>query len=427
MLTVYTNPRDFLDELDRRRTGFYPEVEARVRELLAQLRAGGDDFLYETIARYDGVDLRGRGLEVPPPDWAAAEAGLDPELRAALQRAADNIRAFHLPQVPQSWQEQRPDGTVVGQVVTAMDRVGVYVPGGQAPLFSCLLMTAIPARVAGVREIVLCTPPDREGNLHPAMLATARLAGVDRVFRVGGPAAIGAMAYGTASIPRVDKIAGPGSMRVTMAKRLVFGPVGIDMLAGPTELGLVDDGTLPAAWVAADLLSQAEHDGGMVVLITLSAQRAAAVNAELAQQVPRLPGAAGLARNLGTLGGALVAGSLAEAVELANAVAPEHLELAVQDPVSLLPGVRHAGSIFMGPWTPEPMGDYIAGPSNVIPTEGTPRYASPVNVETFLKRSAIVRYSEAAFRAEGPLAVAMALSEGLPVHAHSMQVRLGKL
>ncbi|HEY3366845.1 MAG TPA: histidinol dehydrogenase [Symbiobacteriaceae bacterium] len=418
---------DFLAFLDARRKTFYPEIEGRVRAILEQVRTHGDDALYELTERFDKADLRTTGLAVTEAEFAAAEQAVDAEFRTALKLAMDNITEFHKPQVPKSWTMKRPDGTVLGQQVTAMDRVGVYVPGGSAPLFSCLLMIVIPANVAGVREVFLCTPPNAQGQIDPHMLVAARACGVKQVFKVGGAQAIGAMAYGTRTIPRVDKISGPGNYYVTMAKKLVFGPVGIDMLAGPTEVLAVDDGSADASWLAADLLSQAEHPDGMVMLVTTKGpERAAAIGAEMAAQAAKLPRAETIAKSVAELGAVLLAGSMTEAAELVNLIAPEHLELEVSDPWSLLPLIRHAGSIFMGKWTPEPVGDYIAGPSNVIPTEGTARYAFPVSVETFIKRSAIVAYSEQAFLAQAPLAVKLALTEGLQAHAGALQVRLEK-
>ncbi len=424
MLKQYA-PNEFLARLAERRTTFYPEIEARVREILADVQARGDAALHDLTRQFDQVDLRECGFAVAPGEWQAGVDGTLADLLAALEQAAANIRAFHEPQVPHSWFQTRPDGSVLGQQVSAVERVGIYIPGGSAPLYSCLLMTAIPARVAGVKEIILCTPPGRDGQLHPAMLAAARVAGVDRIFKVGGAQAVGAMAYGTASIPRVEKIVGPGNYYVTMAKKLVFGPVGIDMLAGPTEVVCIDDGSAPADWLAADLCSQAEHPNGMCILITTAgAARVAEIDQAITRQVARLPRGETIAQSFRELGAALLAANLDEAAELSNAVAPEHLELAVHEPWGLLPAIRHAGSIFMGHWTPEPMGDYICGPSNVIPTEGTPRYASPVNVETFIKRSAVVAYSKRAFLQEAPQARLMAHGEGLQAHANSLEVRL---
>lgn len=418
-------PADFLAFLDQRRTSFYPEIEERVRSILADVRRRGDEALYDLTARWDKADLRPTGLQVSEAEFAAAEAAVAPAFRESLQLAIDNITGFHRPQVPASWFQTRPDGSVLGQLVTAVDRVGVYVPGGSAPLFSCLLMIVIPAQVAGVPECILCTPPDPQGRIDPHMLVAARACGVKQVFKVGGAQAIGAMAYGTGSVPRVDKIAGPGNYYVTMAKKLVFGPVGIDMLAGPTEVLAVDDTSGDPAWLAADLLSQAEHPDGMVILVTTGGPaRIAAISQEMARQTSLLPRSETIRKSLADLSAAIPVSTLAEAAEIVNAIAPEHLELEVADPWALLPRIRHAGSIFMGKWTPEPIGDYIAGPSNVIPTEGTARYTFPVSVETFLKRSAVVAYSEQAFLTQAPHAVRLALTEGLQAHAGSLQIRL---
>ncbi|MBY6274147.1 MAG: histidinol dehydrogenase, partial [Bacillaceae bacterium] len=363
-------PDEFLRFLTERRTAFYPEIEARVREILAQVRERGDEALYELTARFDKADLRSTGLQVTEAEFLEAEGAVDERFREALRLAVANIRAFHEPQVPRSWYMTRPDGSILGQQVSPVDRAGIYVPGGSAPLFSCLLMTVIPAVVAGVREVILCTPPNADGKVDPHMLVAARACGVRAVYKVGGAQAIGAMAYGTATIPRVDKIAGPGNLYVTLAKKLVFGPVGIDMLAGPTEVLAVDDGTVDPTWLAADLLSQAEHPNGMVILVTTAGpERAAAIGAEMERQTARLPRAETIRRSVAELGAALAVETLAEAADLVNAIGPEHLELAVADPWALLPQIRHAGSIFMGRWTPEAIGDYIAGPSNVIPTE----------------------------------------------------------
>lgn len=424
MLKVW-NPQEFLSRLNDRRTQFYPEIEERVRAILDQVRRSGDEALYELTQKFDGADLRSGGLLVTEQEYQDAEAAVDAQFRDALAVAIDNITAFHKPQVPNSWFMTRPDGTVLGQQVSAVERVGVYVPGGSAPLFSCLLMTVIPAVVAGVREVILCTPPSREGRVDPHMLVAARACGVKAVYKVGGAQAVGAMAYGTATVPRVDKIAGPGNYYVTLAKKLVFGPVGIDMLAGPTEVLAVDDGSADPEWLAADLLAQAEHPNGMVILVTTAgADRVKAIGEAMERQTAALPRSETIRKSLVELGAALLVETAAEAAGLVNAIGPEHLELEVTDSWGLLPLIKHAGSIFMGKWTPEPIGDYIAGPSNVIPTEGTARYASPVNVETFLKRSAVVCYSEAAFLAQAPHAVKMALTEDLQAHAGSMQVRL---
>lgn len=417
----------FLDFLSERRTAFYPDIEDRVRTILADVRARGDEALHELTLRFDKADLRESGLAVTEAEFDRAEQVVDGDFMIAMETAIGNIREFHLPQVPTSWFQTRLDGSILGQQVTAVDRVGIYIPGGSAPLFSCLLMIAIPAKVAGVAELILCTPPNAQGQVDPHILVAARACGVDQVYKVGGAQAIGAMAYGTQTIVPVDKVVGPGNYYVTMAKKLVFGPVGVDMLAGPTEVMLVDDGTASVQWLAADLLSQAEHPDGMVMLVTTGGpERVAVVGAEMARQAALLPRSETIYKSVAELGAALCVDDLEAAAELVNAVAPEHLELEVGEPWSLLPLIKHAGSIFMGKWTPEPIGDYIAGPSNVIPTEGTARYTYPVSVETFIKRTAVVSYSEKAFRQQAPLAVKLALTEGLQAHAGSLLVRMKK-
>lgn len=423
MLTRY-NPAEFLAKLQERRTEFYPQVEETVKGIIAEVKARGDEALYNYTQKFDRCDLRATGLQASAAEFAAARAAVSPEFKAAVAVAVENITGFHQPQVPNSWFQTRPDGSILGQRVSAVETAGIYVAGGSAPLFSCLLMTVIPARVAGCRRVIVCTPPGPDGQIDPHMLYAAEAAGADAVYKVGGAQAVAAMAYGTATIPKVDKIAGPGNYYVTLAKKLVFGPVGVDMLAGPTEVVVIDDGTSNPAWLAADLLSQAEHPNGMCILVTTSAAMVTQVNAEIERQTALLPRQETVRKSLTELGAALVAADLAEAASLANAVAPEHLALSVAAPWALLPQITQAGAVFMGHFTPEPIGDYIAGPSNVIPTEGTPRYASQVNVETFLKRSSVVAYSEAAFMAQAPHAIKLAELEQLQAHAASMRIRL---
>ncbi|HEX6989191.1 MAG TPA: histidinol dehydrogenase, partial [Bacillota bacterium] len=336
----------WLAELVERREASDQEVEAAVRPILEAVRRDGDAALYDLTRRFDGVDLRERGLEVGAGEWDAALAAVPADLMTALETAAANVRDFHQRQLPRSWLHLRPDGSLVGQQVTPVDRAGIYVPGGQAPLYSCLIMTVIPAVVAGVREVIVCSPPGPDGDLPPALLAAARLAGAHRVFKVGGAQAVAAMAYGTGTVPAVDLIAGPGNPYVTKAKQLVYGRVGIDMLAGPSELTVVDDGTVPAEWVAADLLSQAEHVGGSVLLVALGRERVDEVNRALSRRLEGHPHRAIMVENLGQRSAALVMPTLDAAAEAVNAVAPEHLELLVTDPLALLPRIRHAGSIF---------------------------------------------------------------------------------
>lgn len=415
------NPAELRALLAGGREALFAEQEAAVRATIAAVRSEGDAALFRLTERFDGVDLRASGLAVQPEEW---NVSLDPSYYESLQRAIDNIRSFHEGEKVESWQTTRPNGTVVGQRVLPVQRAGIYVPGGSAPLLTCLLMTVIPAQVAGVEEIIICTPPDKQGRIDPHLLAAAKACGVTRVFKLGGAQAIAAMAYGTETIPAVDLIAGPGSPWVMLAKKMVAGQVGIDMLAGPTEVVVVDDGSEPVEWLAADLLSQAEHPNGMVVLLTQAGtERIAAVEAAMARQTALLPRSETIEASLRERGVA-VACTAEESVELLNRVAPEHLQLAVTDPWALLPKVRNAGAVFLGRWTPEAIGDYIAGPSNVIPTEGTARYTGPVSVSTFLKRSSVVCYSEAAFRADAPHGVRLAEAEQLQAHRNSMAIRL---
>jgi histidinol dehydrogenase len=405
------------------REALFAEQEAAVKQTLVAVQSEGDAALFRLTERFDGVDLRAAGLAVRPEEWAL---DLDDAFYAALDRAIANIRGFHADERAQSWTATRSNGTVVGQRVMPVQRAGIYVPGGSAPLLTCLLMTVIPAQVAGVAEIVLCTPPDKSGRIDPHLLAAAKACGVSQVYKVGGAQAIAAMAYGTETIPAVDLIAGPGSPWVMLAKKLVAGQVGIDMLAGPTEVVVVDDGSEPVEWLAADLLSQAEHPNGMVILLTLAgAERIAAVEATMAQQTALLERQETIQASLSERGVAVAVTSLDEAAELLNRVAPEHLQLALTDPWAFLPEVKNAGAVFLGRWTPEAIGDYIAGPSNVIPTEGTARYASPVSVATFLKRSSVVCYTEAAYRADAPHGVRLAEAEQLQAHRNSLAIRLG--
>jgi histidinol dehydrogenase len=417
------NPAELRALLAGGREALFAEQEAAVRSTIAAVRSEGDAALFRLTERFDGVDLRAAGgLAVRPEEW---DVTLDASFMESLQVAIENIRTFHEGEKVESWQTTRPNGTVIGQRVLPVQRAGIYVPGGSAPLLTCLLMTVIPAQVAGVAEIIICTPPDKQGRIDPHLLAAAKACGVTRVFKLGGAQAIAAMAYGTETVPAVDLIAGPGSPWVMLAKKLVAGQVGIDMLAGPTEVVVVDDGSEPVEWLAADLLSQAEHPNGMVILLTLAgADRIAAVEAEMARQTALLDRQETINASLTQRGVAVAVASLAEAADLLNRVAPEHLQLALTDPWAFLPQVRNAGAIFLGRWTPEAIGDYIAGPSNVIPTEGTARYTGPVSVSTFLKRSSVVCYTEEAFREDAPHGVRLAEAEQLQAHRNAMAIRL---
>jgi histidinol dehydrogenase len=400
-----------------------PDVVARVAEIVDEVRRRGDAALLDFTKRFDGVELRADELRVTDAEWAAAT--VPPRLQAALAEAARRIEAFHRHQLPRSWWMRDEHGSLLGQQVTPLDRVGCYVPGGTAAYPSTVLMNLIPARVAGVRELVVVSPPGGDGQLPPAVLAAARLAGATEVYRVGGAQAVAALAYGTVALPAVDKIVGPGNLYVALAKRLVFGDVGIDLVAGPSEVVVVADRTADPDHVAADLLAQAEHDPmARAVCLTDDAALGARVVAAVARRCPALPRAAIAEAAIRSHGAVVVARDLAEAFLVANRLAPEHLELAVADPFAWLPAVRHAGAIFLGAHTPEVVGDYLAGPNHVLPTAATARFASGLSVEDFVKRSSLIHYTPAGLRAAWPHLAALAEAEGLHGHGEAARVRL---
>ena len=396
-------------------------VEAAARAIIAQVRARGDAALLEYTRKFDRAAATSMAeLEVPRARLDAALAALPPGQRAALEKAAARIRAFHERQRAESWEFTDAEGTRLGQRVSPLERVGVYVPGGKAAYPSTVLMNVIPAKVARVGEIVMVSP-----NAESMVLAAAALAGVDRAFAIGGAQAVAALAYGTASVPRVDKIVGPGNAYVAAAKRQVFGEVGIDMIAGPSEILVIGDGSTPADWVALDLFSQAEHDEvAQAILVSPSAEYLDAVEASLAKLLPTLARRAVAEASLGARGALIRTRSLEEACAVADRVAPEHLELSVADPESLLTRLRHAGAIFLGRWSSEAIGDYCAGPNHVLPTAGTARFSSPLGVYDFQKRTSIIGVSQAGARSLGRVAAALAEGEGLQAHALSAQARM---
>ena len=401
------------------------DVAGAVAEILAAVRREGDGALRRFAREFDRTDVA--GLEVPPARLDRALEELEPELRAILEEAAGNIRAFHSRQVRSSFVISEKDGVILGQKITPLDRVGLYIPGGTAAYPSTVLMNVIPAKIAGCPEIVMVSPPTCRGDVNPVILAAARIAGVDRVFRVGGAQAVAALAYGTESIPRVDKIVGPGNAYVAEAKRQVFGQVAIDMIAGPSEILIVADGASDPRWIAADLLSQAEHDkNASAVLITDSAPLAEAAAREVEAQLASLPRQEIARTSVERNGKIIVTGDLLQAIEIANRLAPEHLELCVDNPSDYLDKVRHAGSIFLGRSCPEALGDYLAGPNHTLPTSGTARFSSPLSVDDFIKKSQFTYYTPAALeRAAGKIA-RFAREEGLEGHARSALSRLRK-
>ena len=398
------------------------DVEAAVKAVLADVRRRGDEALREYEARFDGADLK--ELQVTDGELEAAWAATEPEFRKTLEMAADNIRAFHSRQVHNGFTLTDRPGMILGQRYTPIEKVGICVPRSPEAFPSTILMNVIPAQLAGVRDIVLVTPPDREGRISPAALAAARLAGAHRIFKLGGAQAVAALAYGTESVPRVDKIVGPGGIYVATAKRLVFGAVDIDMIAGPSEILVLADGACDPRWVAADLLSQAEHDAlASAVLVTDSVPLAKAVQRELEEQLKQLPRRDVARASLDSNGKIIVTDSLERAVEAANRIAPEHLEVCVEDPFALLPLIRNAGSIFLGRHAPEALGDYFAGPNHTLPTSGTARFSSPLSVDDFVKKSSFLYYSADALEAVKDRVADFAEREGLHAHARSVTIR----
>ena len=403
-----------------------PAVEADVRAMLDAVAERGDEAVLEYTRRFDCPDLA-PPLAVPETDLEQALRDTEPAVIRLIEEAAANIRVFHEAQQERSWFLSRDDGTILGQKVSAVDRAGLYVPGGRGgdtPLISSLLMTAVPALVAGVRDIAVVTPPRRDGTLNPAILAAARLLGVREIYRMGGAWAVAALAFGTASVPAVDVIAGPGNIWVTTAKRLLQGRVGIDMIAGPSEVLILADDSADPGWIAADMLSQAEHDPlASAICVTFVPEVARAVAGALEKRAADLPRRDIALRALRDFGAVALVPDLATAVELCNAVAPEHLEVLTREPWSVLPKLRHAGAAFLGPYSPEPLGDYFAGPNHVLPTLGTARFSSALSVQTFCKRMSVIAASGEFARTSAAKVAALARLEKLEAHARSMECR----
>lgn len=401
------------------------EVGGRVAEIIAAVRQRGDDAVIEYTNRFDRLSVTDMSeLMIGPARLEAAFEGVPAEQREALRHAAERIRLYHERQKPESWQYSEPDGTVLGQKVTPLDRVGIYVPGGKAAYPSSVLMNAVPAHVAGVREIIMVVPtPD--GIVNELVLAAAHLAGVDRVFTLGGAQAVAALAHGTRSVPRVDKIVGPGNIYVATAKRAVFGQVGIDMIAGPSEILVVSDGGTDPDWLAMDLFSQAEHDeDAQAILVTWDAEHLEAVQASIERLLPTMEREAIIRESLARRGALVLCDGPEQAIELINRIAPEHLELSVEAPQEMAAKVRHAGAIFMGRYTAEVLGDYCAGPNHVLPTSGTARFSSPLGVYDFQKRSSLIQCSPEGADTLGRTASVLARGESLTAHARSAENRL---
>lgn len=420
MIKIYEGglkAEDIFDRTEEKNT-----VGEIVADIIADVRKNGDAALKAYSEKFDGAKLD--SLEVSAEEIDAAFAALEPEFVAIIEEAAENIREFHRHQVRTGFAITPRDGVVLGQRVIPLERVGLYVPGGTASYPSSVIMNCIPAKLAGCDEIVMVTPPSKDGSIKPAILVAAKIAGVDRIFKVGGAQAVAALAYSTETIPQVDKIVGPGNVFVAEAKRQVFGTVAIDMIAGPSEILVIADGTCNPKYVAADMLSQAEHDkNASAVLVTDSIDLAKAVSAELEVQIPQLSRAEIARVSVDNNGKIIVVDDLNKAIEMSNAIAPEHLEVCVDRPFDLLPLIRNAGSVFLGKNCPEALGDYFAGPNHTLPTSGTARFSSPLSVDDFVKKSSFMSYSQQALEAVYEKIDAFAQKEGLQAHGKSVTVR----
>lgn len=412
----------FEESLLNRTSAFNAEALVAATNIVEDVRARGDEALREYTARFDGVTIKDFRVSQEAIDEAIAK--VDPKVAAALRQAADQIRDFHERQKQQGWFTLREDGALVGAKVEPLDSVGIYVPGGRALYPSSVLMNALPAAVAGVKRIVCVTPPTKDGSLDPAILEACRIAGVTEIYAVGGAQAIGALAYGTQSIKPVDKITGPGNAFVAAAKKLVSGDVGIDMIAGPSEVCVVADETALPELVAIDLMAQAEHDPlASCYLVTFSAEYANAVEAAIEKHMESSTRAEITTASLANKGIVIVCPGMTAALETVNVIAPEHLELHVSNAMELLGSIRHAGAIFMGEWTPEAVGDYVAGPNHTLPTGGTARFSSPLSVDEFVKKSSVIQYSPAALMRDSEAITTIADHEGLWAHAQSVRLR----
>jgi len=414
------------ERLANRRTSRDGDVEKSVRRIVDRVRDGGDKELRACIRKFDAAQVE--RLEVSRDEWDAAAEAIDPADRAALGKAAMRVREFHRKRIPSSWEVREEGGATFGHRVRPLQRVGIYVPGGKAVYPSTVIMNAVPASVVEVPEIVMATPPEADGSIRREVLMAARVAGVHRVFKMGGAHAVAALAYGTESVPRVDKIVGPGNVYVAAAKRLVFGDVAIDCEAGPSEVVIVADRGATPGWLAADLISQAEHDElACAVLITSVKGQVARVQGQLAKQLKTLDRAKLVRKALASRGAIVVARNQVECIDLANRYAPEHLVLAVEDPEALVKRVLNAGAVLLGHYTPVAVGDYLAGPNHVLPTGGTARFFSPLGVEDFLKRTSVMRFEPAKLRELGADVIRLAELEGLTGHAKSVELRLVKI
>ena len=415
---------NILADLLKRDPNNYSAYEGTVQEIVDDVRARGDEALLEYTKKFDGAELSADNIRVTQAEIQEALSQVDPNLLAVMKKSMKNIREYHEKQKQYSWFDSKPNGTILGQKVTALSSVGVYVPGGKAAYPSSVLMNIIPAEVAGVEKIVMVTPPGKDGRVNPVTLIAAHLAGATEVYKVGGAQAIAALAFGTKSIPRVNKIVGPGNIFVALAKKAVYGHVSIDSIAGPSEILVLADETANPRYVAADLLSQAEHDElASAILVTTSMELAEKVSAEADAFVQNLSRKAILEKSLENYGYILVADSMEDAIETANTIASEHLEIVTKNPFEVMTKIQNAGAIFMGEYSSEPLGDYFAGPNHVLPTNGTAKFFSPLGVDDFIKKSSIIYYSREALEAVHTDIESFAEAEHLTAHANSIRVR----
>lgn len=416
--------KNLLDELLKRSPNHYGEYGERVNAILEEVKKKGDEALFSFTERFDGAKITRDNIRVTREEIEEAYRKVDPELLTVIRKALVNIRSFHEKQKRNSWFDSQPDGTLLGQKITPLQSVGVYVPGGKAVYPSSVLMNIVPAKVAGVERILMTTPPGKDGKISVNTLVAAHEAGVDEIYKAGGAQAIGALAYGTASIPKVDKIVGPGNIYVALAKKAVYGFVSIDSIAGPSEILVLADETANPRFVAADLLSQAEHDEmASAILVTTSRTLAEQVAGEIEVFLSKLSRKEILLKSLENYGWILVADTMDEAIETANAIASEHLEIVTKDPFQVMTKIRNAGAIFIGEYASEPLGDYFAGPNHVLPTNGTAKFFSPLGVDDFIKKSSLVYYSKEALKEVHEDIIRFAKAEGLTAHANSIAVR----
>ena len=416
--------KNILGDLLKRSPNNYGKYEDTVNEILANVKANGDQALFEYTKKFDRFDLTAENIQVTRQEIEEAYKKLDPALIEVIRKAAENIRVFHNKQLRTSWFDAKPDGTILGMKITALEKVGVYVPGGKAAYPSSVLMNVVPAKVAGVDQVIMTTPPGADGTVNPGTLVAADIAGVDIIYKVGGAQAIAALAYGTESIPKVDKITGPGNIFVALAKKAVYGYVSIDSIAGPSEILVLADETANPRYVAADLLSQAEHDElASAILITTSSELAKKVSEEVDGFVAILERKEIIQKSLDNYGYILVADNMQDAIDAVNEIASEHLEILTKNPFDIMTKIRNAGAIFLGEYASEPLGDYFAGPNHILPTNGTAKFFSPVNVDDFIKKSSIISYSREALEKVNKDIIMFAKSEGLTAHANSIKVR----